>query len=285
MQLLIDSQADVSIIKVNDINANINLNNYEQIYLKGITDQVITSLGTTNMKIKFNDRWVSHKVHVVPETFEIPVGGILGKDFLKTFNCNIDYSTMTLTINTTEISIVLNIFEGPGKETTIIPARCEVIRHFKVCDKVNLTEDQVLNPTEIAPGIILARTIFNPNAPFVRIINTTSEPKTIKRTLPKSENLSNFDIYSINEIDTMLTDRKAKIKELITEGVPKYLQEDLTELAMKYSDVFALKSDKMTVNNFYSQKLRINDHEPVYVKNYRCITHALQAGIYSALAI
>lgn len=40
-------------------------------------------------------------------------------------------------------------------------------------------------------------------------------------------------------------------------------------LCGRYADVFAFREDKMTVNIFYTQKLRLNDAFPVYVKNYR----------------
>lgn len=237
--------------------------------MKGITNHMIESMGTTHIEMKFGSKWIKHKVHVVPDTFEIPVDGMLGKDFLKAFECNIDYATMTLTVNLHDVSITVNIFEGPDNNTLVIPPRCEVIRHFKVSSKVSLTEDQVLNPKEILPGVMLARSIFNPNSPFIRVINTTDKPTLINRMLPNSENLSHFDIYSVDEVSQADKSRCKKISELISEGVPSYVKDDLNKLCLKYSDVFALKTDKMTVNNFYSQKLRINDHDPVYVKNYR----------------
>lgn len=52
-------------------------------------------------------------------------------------------------------------------------------------------------------------------------------------------------------------------------NVPKYVRDDLVNLCKKYADVFALEKDKMTVNNFYSQKLRITDNTPAFSKNYR----------------
>lgn len=37
----------------------------------------------------------------------------------------------------------------------------------------------------------------------------------------------------------------------------------------EYPDIFALPEDFMSTNNFYEQKLKIIDNEPVYIKNYR----------------
>lgn len=267
--MLIDSQADISVIKESSIHKLTSVNENEQIYIKGITDQLITSLGTTYVKIKFGEEWIVHKVHVVPDSFEIPVNGILGKDFLKLFNCSIDYASMTLTINTSDGFVVINIFEGPDKNSLVIPPRAEVIRHFKVSSKSSKTEDQVINPTEIAPGVLIARSIFNPNTPFLRVINTTNKPVTVNRNLPRTENLSFYDIYAIDEVNVNKIERSQKIAEAVSAEVPNYIKKDLIDLCQKYEDVFALKTDKMTINNFYTQKLRIRDEEPVYVKNYR----------------
>lgn len=269
MQILIDSQADISIIKESAIQNQVILDTNDIIYIKGITSQIITSIGTTEIHINIGNEWIVHKVHVVPDDFEIPVSGILGKDFLKTFNCNIDYTTMSLTVNTPNSSVTLTIFEGPDKDNLIIPPRCEVIRHFKVVGKRSLEQDQIIHPTEITPGVLIARSIFNPKSPFLRVINTTDKAAIVKNILPKTENLSNYNIYSIDEINGSDQVRKKKIKEIIEKGVPKSVKKDLVQLCEKFSDVFALESDKMSVNNFYSQKLRITDNEPIYVKNYR----------------
>lgn len=72
------------------------------------------------MKIRFGSKWISHKVHVVPNNFEIPVNGFLGKDFLKAFECNIDYATMSLTISLPDEEVIIEILEGPDKSVLVI---------------------------------------------------------------------------------------------------------------------------------------------------------------------
>lgn len=44
---------------------------------------------------------------------------------------------------------------------------------------------------------------------------------------------------------------------------------DLKQLIKQFSDVFHVEGDRMTVNNFYKQSLRIADKTPTYIKNYR----------------
>jgi len=224
------------------------------------------SIGTIELVIHFEKFSLIHEVHVVPDEFAIPVSGILGKDFLKNFQCNIDYATMTLTITVNNDIVTLNIWEGPEENTIVIPPRCEVIRHFKT--KKTLTEDQVIDSIEIIPGVYIAKSIFNPNSAFLRVMNTTNETKILKNTLPKTQNLSHFDVYAVDHVESNES-RAQNIKEIVGKGVPKYVRDDLENLCTKYADIFAMENDKMTVNNFYQQKLRIVDNDPVYSKNYR----------------
>jgi len=57
--------------------------------------------------------------------------------------------------------------------------------------------------------------------------------------------------------------------EILSKNVESKHKDELFNLCRKYSDIFHLDSDKATVNNFYEQKLRVCDDNPVYIKNYR----------------
>lgn len=59
------------------------------------------------------------------------------------------------------------------------------------------------------------------------------------------------------------------MSEFFKKNSPKHIQNDLLPLLNEFNDIFALSTDKMTQNNFYEQKLRLNDNTPVYIKNYR----------------
>lgn len=78
---------------------------------------------------------------------------------------------MTLKVNASDFSVILNICEGPDRDIFTIPSRCEVIRYFKVSKKISSCEDQVIHPHEIMPGVLFARSIFNPEKPFLRVMN------------------------------------------------------------------------------------------------------------------
>lgn len=74
------------------------------------------------------------------------------------------------------------------------------------------------------------------------------------------------DTMDKTQIDT---DREEKLNEICMERAPRHCHRKLLPLLKKYSDIFALPSNKMTQNNFYEQKLRLKDDTPVHTKNYR----------------
>lgn len=73
----------------------------------GITDEIIQSFGTVSIDIFFHEIILSHKFHVVPDDFNIPSDGIIGKDFNRRFKCVIDYGDMIFTIRAPEHNVYL----------------------------------------------------------------------------------------------------------------------------------------------------------------------------------
>lgn len=104
--------------------------------------------------------------------------------------------------------------------------------------------------------------------PIHRVLNTTEEIVEIPRNMTQSENLSGFNIYTMNKIKPE-KERGEKLSKMFKENAPKHCHDKLLPLLQKYSDIFALATDKMTQNNSYEQTIRLNDETPVYSKNYR----------------
>lgn len=98
MTKLCDTQADISVIKESSIKNKMDIDTSETIRIKGVTNDPIESYGTVWLKIYFNDCVIEHLFHVVPDSFNIPADGIIGKDFNRCFRCKIDYDDMSLMI-------------------------------------------------------------------------------------------------------------------------------------------------------------------------------------------
>lgn len=243
------------------------INNNEIINIRGVTDSTIKTFGTIYLKLFLNTVVLCHKFHVVPDEFNISSDGILGKDFMKTFNCILSYKSMKLTIYPfqDERYIQIKIKEGPDEESIIIPPRSEVIRKFQI----NSDQDCVVLNQEIGNGVFLPLTIVNPQNAYIRVLNVNDFPQKVLKNILNISHLSDFNVYKVDEIKN-LDHRKKKIEDMVSNKLNNLeTKNDIINLCKEFSEIFTLEDDTMTKIDFYTQKLRIADNKPVYVKNYR----------------
>lgn len=260
---LVDTQADISVFKISSIPGTPYIDETNVINIRGITQDSLKSLGTLELNLIANNDMLGHEFHVVPDEFNIDCDGIIGKDFLTHYRCKIDYEHMTFTINN-RFKNILNLTHGPDETTLTIPPRCEVVRKFNVVGE----NDCIIDQMALAPGVYTARTVVNPENAYIRVVNTTDEPKRISKTIMKTEPLTNFNIYKADAVEKD-GKRIQQLKQIIHKRVPERYMSKMNKLIEQYADVFALPDDRMTVNNFYAQKLRTADDNPTYIKNYR----------------
>lgn len=215
---------------------------------------------------------IPHKFHIVTESFGIPLNGIIGKDFIRKFKCQIDYLHRSFTINLENNTITMPMHDQPINQNLItIPSRCEVITAIHL----DTTEDVVIQNEEIAPNVFIASTIINSISPYVRILNLNDVSKTVEQKIKYSP-LNDFNVVQFDKHKD--ENRVNKIFELIKPNHPKNVPDALFNLCREYNDIFSLDSDKMSTNNFYTQTLKLKDSDPVFTKNYR-LPHSQKAEI------
>lgn len=78
---LVDSGAEISVIKLNHLNDDTMVKK-EKIIITGVGKGSIESLGMCKEKVLIDDSIFSHTFHIVPNDFPITMDGILGYDFL-----------------------------------------------------------------------------------------------------------------------------------------------------------------------------------------------------------
>lgn len=240
------------------------LNNSCIIKIKGITNDIVRSLGTTSLDFFFNDITISHRFHVVPDEFNIPSDGIIGKDFNRRFHCVIDYGDMIFTIRTQKSNIFLKINSEPKENHSALAARCETFRIFHI---QNFLGPCFIPGQEIKPGVIIPNTIAYEQDVVIRVLNSNTDHQVINNNIDGIP-LNSFDIYTYDKNPIQNREREQKLSHYFSK-TPSHVREPLIDMCMKYSDVFALSDDRMTTNNFYTQKLRMKSDDPVYVRNYR----------------
>lgn len=274
LTFLLDTQADVSILKIDALQKYLHIDTENSIQLKGITDEYISSHGSQIVDLHFDHIKIKYKFQIVDEKFPIPAHGIIGKDFIQDFKCILDFSDMNFTIQTYKQNIILPINYGPNDDRIAIPPRCEVFRVFKID---NFTGTAFIEQREIHPGIFIANTIIHESNPVIRIINTNESMEIISNKISEISNIEHFNIFSMNKT-IHSDDRVNELRKIFSKNTPKEKLNTLTTLCENFTDIFTLKTDKLTVNNFYTQKIRITDDAPVYTKNYR-LPHGQKAEV------
>lgn len=175
----------------------------------------------------------------MPNSFNIPADGIIGKDFIKYHECILGYRKKICSFELNNRLVSIPILDSPTDDVLVLPARAEVFRTFYL-PKYN--QPQFINNFEISPGIFVANSIGDSQYPILKVINTTNEIKNIPKSITKSENLSNFNIYSMNKIKA-IPERNKILTKLFEKNSPKHC-----------------------------------DNTPVYTKNYR-LPHSQKAEI------
>lgn len=268
--LLIDTGADISVFKENLVSKNQIFYPQQKCTVSGITNEKIQSIGITHTNIEINGMQIPVSFQIVNNDFPIPTDGILGRDFLTLYKCNIDYDNYLLHLKYNDENIMLNI-EDNLNGGFIIPQRCEVVR--KITQLTTCTEDMLLCSEELYPGVFIGNTIVNSFSPYGKFINTTDKPIYIFNYKPYLSPLKNFDLLHINHNNSIRKEQRQQtiIESLKLKQQSPEIELKLTQLLKAYEDIFHLPGDTLQTNNFYSQSINLADNIPVYVPNYKQI--------------
>jgi hypothetical protein len=273
--LMIDSGADISLFKCTKIPDTQIIYPQEACSIQGVTQNKTTSIGPTFTKLHINeDTVLEHKFQLVSEKFPIHTDGILGRDFLQKYKCIIDYDSFLLTINCEKPhSIPILDQLQPGQ--IVIPARSEVIRRIS---SDFFLEPQVILAQEVERGVFCCNTIINETA-YLKFVNTNTHDVKITNFKPEMISASEYTILNYNTTNIVKAKRvdQSRIERLLKEvdlsEVPAFAQDSIKNICTDFNDIFALSTDKLTVNNFYEQEIRLVNENPSYVKNYRIPHH------------
>lgn len=247
------------------MNTNLNIDSSNISYINGIGNGSIETLGSVEATLRFNNLSFKHVFQLVDENFSIPSSGILGLDFIKKYNCTLDFQNNLLHIPNQYCNISIPILDSPD-EAISLPARCEAIRKINIQSK----ESFIFIPNqEISKNIYIAQTIIRKEHPFVRILNTSTENQIINLSKIKYENLSDYNIYNIKSHENTSTE----ILDRLYKNFPAFVKDKLMDLCSEFTDIFGLETQKISTNNFYKQSIRLKDNIPINIKNYR-IPHA-----------
>lgn len=270
---LIDTQAQISIIKINTLHSNTQINTDEKFNITGVTDGRVVSLGCYTESIFLDNKTkIPQNFQVVSAKFPIPTAGILGQDFIWNNKCTICADSNSLTIRNFDTSFTFpmsNIFE----DELWIPPRSEIIQKIKVAGN----EDVVITNKMIRPNVFIASTISSKQNTYVRLLNVSTELERVDVKDITFKPLSEFDIVQKKPQQSFLE------RAICTDNVPISIKNEFLALCSEFSDIFHLPGDKLTKNNFYEQEICTTDSVPIFKKNDR-IPEAQKQEINSQIA-
>ena len=243
-----------------------NINTKYTTKLSGIGEGEIKTLGTLFFDLRFNNYLIPHKFHIVKNDFPIPCDGIIGIDFIKKYNCvlEFDHDHDFFILRPENIKQQIKIPIITSNSIITLPARAEVIREIKLHEH----DQEILVPNqEPQPGIFIANSLVKANKAYIRILNTNNSTVSLKIDEIKTENISEYDIIEGNFTNDQ--SRKTEVLKILQKHFPTQFKNTLFNLCSDYSDIFGLETETISTNNFYKQKLRVKDSTPVYIKNYR----------------
>lgn len=278
LTFLVDTGADISIVKQNNLLPSTLFSTNTQVNISGVTSGVAKSIGVTNAELSFETGTINQNLHIVDESFPIPTDGILGLDFIRGFTCNLDYDLMEMTVKASDLIFKVPICDSMDGEI-FVPENSEIIHKINIAIK----EDSVINHTELQPGVFIAGCIISKEKQYIRLLNTNSKVARLElkfETTPLSDYIISTDKNTrpttIRTLTAKITNdklRNEKLDDILKGSVPGHVtkssREKFFSLCQKYADVFCVEGDKLSTNNFYEQDIRLDDSNPVYIKNYR----------------
>lgn len=265
---LIDTQAEISLLKENVLNKNLCIDRTVKTGLRGIADSLVFTMGVVHTFIHFGDLRVPHTFHVVSNKFPIPVDCLLGKDFIHTHKSVLNYDNMTFSFAYDQCKINIKFSNNPyNTDTIVLPANCMIARRFKF---KQFSQPQYVEEQELLPGVYTEPCIVNDNLAYIQVINTTNKTQIVPNNRLVSENIENYEVNRFKQNEIINSKRRIEnLTNILKKQIPVEYADLVLPLCLEYSDIFSLETDSPTVNNFYTEKLVLKQNDVYCSKIYQ----------------
>ncbi|KAK2578538.1 hypothetical protein KPH14_012027 [Odynerus spinipes] len=128
-EFLVDTGADISLVKENEIVPEAHRNFNKTINLKGITSEITSTIAEIPIEINKN----MHNLHIVAENFPIKENGILGSDFLEKEQATLSYPSNSLEISKgTVLPFKQDTITIPPRTASVIPVQIQNSENFEI---------------------------------------------------------------------------------------------------------------------------------------------------------
>jgi len=121
-----------------------NIQDNHIINIQGISQEVTKSKGLTSIEVQTSKYIIQHDFHIVNMQFAVPCDGILGIDFIKRYNCQLDFKPsedwLIIRPNNLKYSIYVPIAYSSGNNSLILPARSQMVRKIEKFSMVSISQ-------------------------------------------------------------------------------------------------------------------------------------------------
>jgi len=263
IKLLIDSGAEMNLIKITALDGLVVINEQEKRTIKGINEIPIFTIGTMVTTMEINNVQVLIKFDVVFGDFPINESGIIGRNFLKQNKVIIDYSQNLLTIP--EKTSFKDIIIPPRSNCVLLIQNNENIKHETITIKKQDINDNVIIANSISP--------VNKNNIVSNIINISEEPYVINELTAQHIEWEPYHETALKAdyINTEQNDRITKLKnEIKIDDLNKEEQENILELCCNYADLFYLPGDYLSATEVVTHTINTpRCMKPINIRPYR----------------
>jgi transposase InsO family protein len=287
IEYLVDTGSEVSVIKKGKLRGD-KMCRVSHIPLSGIGAGVVTTRGSTGLRISVRDEIFEHEFLVVPDDFPIPVDAILGLDFLTRQKITLDFDTGTVITQKHKLKLENRNFSSTGprgfkiaRDRIKVPART----HKLINVGINSVNPCIIANKKIANGVFLAACLVQPSGgnAKVSVANTTEEDIELEKLEFDYEEFSEVLEGSTQSKDLEVSRERYEklLKEISLVHLNKEEKKELLEVIKNNSSVFYLEGDKLGKVPGFEQDIETKSGlKPVYVRPYRT-PHALRGELRS----
>lgn len=244
----------------------------------GISGDPLSSHGTMEGHLSFNENFALHQFHLIKEDVRIKYDGLLGGDFLTKFRCKIDYKDFFLVVNSDTTPQNSNILIDSKLQNNLthpvsvtIAARSECVVQIPLHSE----KDQVITHYEMQPGLYIGSCIVHPeNGQAKTILLNTTEQDIHISLIDTQFNMEPLEAYDVLKLDYTLDPvekRLFSLESLLSlEHCNSEEKSHAISLCREYNDLFFLPGDYLTHSDSITHTIDVGDKQPpINVRPYR----------------
>lgn len=244
LDIMIDTGAQLSILKPQKLFSDTKVNCAEKIFISGVTDySKHSTVGKVRSLIYLNDIPFLHEFHIVGDDFNIHGDGILGSDFLIKIGANIDFQLKKL-----RVQLPLEFVHENHQE------------RYKSSDY----------PTQGLKNIKITKKVKNES--FYEDFRGNFEKEVTLQPIKLNANVFSIKAYNCNKNEIREPNKRMQII-LNSIDMKQYTKEQthiLEEICFKFSNAFYIEGDEFKHTKIAEHFIELKPGTtPIFTRQYR----------------